>query len=275
MCNINNLILISMPEEFFIILMSALIVGRRDIANLKDGKNLIRVLITTVLTAVSIVLLRQILGQQMEVILILQHVIFIALFVVILRMTLLEAIVGLLINLVFYIIIELVDIAIMQIITSVPYKALKSTDLLFIVFTIPERVIQVALAYTLHKLPFALVKLPKHPLMLKKLLKLSFNLVAPFTIITITAKIFVIDLGIDSLKNIILLFVIITVSLGWAVSTLINTRRYMKMLESNHIDSLNNLLVVKTLLEKEDCDIIELKRFVNGAIIEQREGALK
>lgn len=49
----------------------------------------------------------------------------------------------------------------------------------------------------------------------------------------------------------------------------------MKMLESNHIDSLNNLLVVKTLLEKENCDIIELKRFVNGAIIEQREGALK
>lgn len=145
---------VSVPEEFLFILITAFLIGRKDI--LKTRAGLVGVIIATLLTALCTVVLRRYSADMLTNI-IGQTVLFVLIYVFILRMGKVEAFLGFSATLLYQFIIEIINVMIMAALTRVAFTEIYQNDMIRFLQSLPVRLLQLVAVIVLAKLPFTVL----------------------------------------------------------------------------------------------------------------------
>ncbi len=152
-----NTILISFPEELLIMLMTLLAIGRRDLVKVTNLLNLWRLVNVTIITAIFSVILNKYFSFLL-IVNIIKSTFFIFTYFIIFRIEVHKIIRGFFIAVIFTLIFEVLGSQIMTIITQINYNDLSPHSMMYVVFTIPGRLLQILTAFILYKAPFTLIK---------------------------------------------------------------------------------------------------------------------
>lgn len=142
--------LVSMPEEFLMCLGTALLAGKRYVADFTDRKMQVNVWIITFFTALSTILLRFVpVGDLFRTLI--QIIIFVALYTWLLRIRWYEVAISFMIYLIGFIVLEYVDSTIMTAVTGLTLDICLKNALLLLLYSLPFRIVQALFAYILDK----------------------------------------------------------------------------------------------------------------------------
>lgn len=186
-----SILLVSVPEEFLIVLMLCLLVGRRDIINFRQKSNIYRVIIATVLTVAWADFIR----AHIENVLFIftsNMVVATIVYVLVLRIKWYKASLGVLVIFVIHLVIESIAAIGMLAISGVTLEQMYSNDIMRIIFTLPIRLMQVAIVVLLYNLKKTMIsfnwfeKFPNK--MAKKIALIHIYLFIAFIQISVTFK---------------------------------------------------------------------------------------
>lgn len=271
-CSLNNwgiitFIFNSVPEEFLFILSTFFLVGRKKI----DKNDLIKILVTTLITAAVTILVRKF-SSVLPIISLIQIFVFIASYKVILKLKWLEASLGFLVTIVLYSMMEYLNLIIMQSVFGITLADTYIKEYILVLITIPQRIIQALSVFVLYKIPITLInvngiqKVTKQ--LVGKITVLSLYLVIVFIFAIINLKHYLLDMTIDEIRadmsnivmNIVLVLMIGVMSLYLARKSVNSINK-----EINRRDII--LVWVKKLVETHKNDINEITRSIDEAII--------
>lgn len=265
---------ISIPEEFVFAALTALIVGRKDVFK-KNWPNALRLILVTVLTALSTLLLRYvpIISDSMRVLA--QVLIFIALYVVILRLKYAEAAIGFLIALVAFMVIEFASFVVVTQITGITVLDSQKSDLTRFLYFLPERILQIGLLIVLVKMPFTLINLSNIKAysikIIRKISILHICLFITFIFIYLNTKHYMVDNPIyRSGEDMVLAWFSLIYSIVVAVTMIIISIKLSKALVEQERRNIGGLLWVRTLLREYPGDIIKITQIIEDAIQNER-----
>ena len=154
--NLSSACLVSYPEIVLLIIASLLIVGRKDILDIRNKTNLFKLFISSVAMTIVTVVLKNLVGQQATII---SLGIFIVIYVFVLGVHWTEAAGGILIASVAFMALEYVSLLISFAVTGGSFSIMNTDRTLIILSGLVPRILDAILVVVLYKLPVTIVDL--------------------------------------------------------------------------------------------------------------------
>ncbi len=189
-----NFLWISIPEEFLILLITMLVIGYKAILNFKDRKNLLKIIFTVTITALFSGTIHNFNLDEL-LISIIQVVFFIFIYVEVYKIEVFKIAISFLITMIVFLLMDAFSIIIMNIITGLTYFELKPNTLMFVLFCLPGRLIEIVLSFVLYKSKVVILNLDPIKIYIKNVLK------------RITIIYIIISIMFITVSNILLLFI--------------------------------------------------------------------
>ena len=152
---IISIIIVSIPEELFLVLFSLILLKRYDLIELKKD-NIFKISIPVVITAVASNILRYYLPSTKDYIIIIGIIIIVASIIIIYGLSrpkeIIKVIICTLLSMIVYAVIQTAYVPLLLYGTSVPIEELNKPGLLIFIWSLPERAIEFSiLSYFLSK----------------------------------------------------------------------------------------------------------------------------
>ena len=262
--------LVSMPEEFLMCIGTALLMGKRYVADLTDKRMVTKVLGITFLTALSTELLRIApIGDLARALI--QIVIFVALYSLILRLRWYEVAISFLVYITGFAVLEYANCTLMTSITGITVNECYKNAYLMLVFFLPQRGLQSLFAYIIDKkrisLPIKQVKKFTAQIY-RKLIVVIIWLLATFIFVVVNAKYYIFDAPpVNINTNFVILLasnlIYCTVVTITVISLVIHL---IKKEDENKRDNRTSFNYFKGLLVRYNGDIIKITEILDEGL---------
>jgi len=259
--------LVSLPEEFLFVIITCLIIGKRDF--FKDKGNTFRTILASVVTTIAVVVIKRYSPYFLVNVTFLQLLCFIVAYTFILKIQWHKATLGILLMLTSYAIVELVDAAILFRATGVTMDQCLANDLYRIVYSLPARMLQGVIVLILYKLPFTLIDYGVIERFTKGIAKRITVMIGSVAIAliaaTITVKHFIFASSSTKASLIDLSYVVFAI-IALLVVLVVVILKFSEDIKKQRDENLFLLLWMVTLCETYPGDTVKIKEIVKKTI---------
>jgi len=263
--DVSVLSCMSFLEVLLILITSCLIVGKKDLLDIRDKKNLLKLFVAAVLMMIAVVTVKTYIGQN-ETLLTLG--LYILIWIAVYKMDWLEAIAGILIQSIAFICLEFVSIIIGSQVIGLHFNASTMDNRHFIYLNVITRLLDIILAIVIYKLPFIIIdidsiKKDSNKDTLKNILPiLGLEALYIFTILK-TARL---DYNVTSIWGVVSLVISIVAMLALNTVVLYIVIRLMRSIIEERKNKVVAYLNYQRLRKKYGDDIIAIDKEMNIAL---------
>ncbi len=260
-----NFLGISIPEEFFLLLMVMLTIGYKEILNFRNRQNLIKIVAATLLTALF-TNLTHVLLEQIPQMVILQIVFFLITYSIIFKKAWYGVLIGHLIAIIGFLFMDFGSFLFVSYLKGMDYNRL--IDIYFntpnmILYTLPSRFLQFIACIGLYKMPFPLVRCDKIRIftlsIIKKLTSANLALFCASIITTDRLQFFIREFKILNFNDFIYMVVILLAVVGFYIFGLMYAVKTSKKINLENMNINHNIEWFESLLDKHGSDIMAIR----------------
>jgi lysylphosphatidylglycerol synthetase-like protein (DUF2156 family) len=267
------LLLGAIPEHMLYVLITACLIGRKDILDFRNKANLLK-LSLVVFTNIAITILCKFSGIPYVNNILIQSVFFILIYSLILKFKWYKASLGLLINLLVYGIIEFVNFQIVNSLTGITLEQIYQNDTYRLVVFLPGRLVQVLMAYGLYKWSVILLdwgnfkRLTKT--IKKKITLINLMVLVALVLVLVTVRTFAFkDTNILTSSHIYILIALIGVLCLMCTILVYTTHKFAQSIKTEKDNNVIDLLYIRSLIERHHNEE-NVKKVVNSLIERKR-----
>jgi hypothetical protein len=264
--NLLTVCFVSFPEQLLWLIVSLLLIGRKDIFIFKNKKNVLKVSIISLMTTLIIILLKNLLGPIGTIISI---CVFIAIYVLFFQIHWVEAAAGILVTAIIFMTLEYVGILIVTQIIGITFNSNTTNSTELILLSVAPRILQIILTIILFKKPVKIIDTNAIKGFSKsRLKKLAFIFAYEAFCIFVIMKIARFEFNTNTLIGILDMWTNIILIITFVVGNLIVITRFMRIISAEKRNQAVTLLWVKSLLAQHGNDIATIDKMINDALSE-------